>query len=795
MGQSASTQRESEAFAHRDSRRFSELRHMRDSSSATRDRRPDRDMEESPINETSAPTTPRPRSRQPFATFRREVSSQSISATRDTLGTDGDATTHDEVLYEQEERPLMNMEDLRMRDAPITNITASPLPRRPSVLSRLGSRLLPRYTTTGSSAADRGENGERRTLRRRLSDTPPVRPTVTPDTHHQQRFSVFGNLSPTSTSSSRSSPRRHLAPISRPIPLMADASVPPSGLPATSLNTTTTDTPAAPTARPLASNSIRNSRMSRIRRSISSLDSLFTGNHDHSSNERQGQTPPRRPLRTVTADETDYLLPPLNVTDTSLDLDENTIGGNDGPEQRQPESSSVAESAERRPGWHHRWADRESTGSRGPRRMPNLLRGRSSRIIRRDDEAPLSRILQIAAAAIAAQLSGAPSGITDLEPMADDTLDGSLNAFMESLNNPAATGTSNNDSPQPFTNLPPLNFLRVFRFVNSNSDSPQGLSRVSSQSSGRSNRANQGSAVDDTTTDGRTVTLVVVGVRSVPSSSITREEGNGDLDAILNLPLVPSPLRTASNGGGLLRHANGRSRLTTRRRASVGGVNPFPANYDSQRHQRGTQGTSRPVSGDTTPVTAATIPVILSESPPGPHPPPSTPAEPGLSAQPSGTTTPNRRPSSAGTTQHTPGAYHDNILERLNETHDMQNSSNDPYNAVRQRRRSDSEFARHRDLGAGAARRNGVVEPDEAIPQARSWLIYVVGTNLSEDHPAFATPSLFTDVCTPASFRLSLLMHLIESYLRGHAYAFFPLGPCQATSRKSRRRFLCCWRI
>jgi hypothetical protein len=25
-------------------------------------------------------------------------------------------------------------------------------------------------------------------------------------------------------------------------------------------------------------------------------------------------------------------------------------------------------------------------------------------------------------------------------------------------------------------------------------------------------------------------------------------------------------------------------------------------------------------------------------------------------------------------------------------------------------------------------------------------LIYVVGTNLSEDHPAFATPSLFTDV-------------------------------------------------
>jgi len=71
---------------------------------------------------------------------------------------------------------------------------------------------------------------------------------------------------------------------------------------------------------------------------------------------------------------------------------------------------------------------------------------------------------------------------------------------------------------------------------------------------------------------------------------------------------------------------------------------------------------------------------------------------------------------------------------------------------VQQRRRSDSEFARHRDLGAGAARRNGVVEPDEVdtgdtpASGSRSWLIYVVGTNLSEDHPALTTPSLFTDV-------------------------------------------------
>jgi hypothetical protein len=39
-----------------------------------------------------------------------------------------------------------------------------------------------------------------------------------------------------------------------------------------------------------------------------------------------------------------------------------------------------------------------------------------------------------------------------------------------------------------------------------------------------------------------------------------------------------------------------------------------------------------------------------------------------------------------------------------------------------------------------------VVEPDQPPPSGgRSWLIYVVGTNLSENHPALTTPSLFTD--------------------------------------------------
>jgi hypothetical protein len=96
-----------------------------------------------------------------------------------------------------------------------------------------------------------------------------------------------------------------------------------------------------------------------------------------------------------------------------------------------------------------------------------------------------------------------------------------------------------------------------------------------------------------------------------------------------------------------------------------------------------------------------------------------------------------------------------NVLPQLNENRSVQQPTVEPsdesfpLNASHQRRRSDSEFARHREqLGSGAARRNGVVEPDNhSVPAGRSWLIYVVGTNLSENHPAFAAPSLFTDVC------------------------------------------------
>lgn len=760
MGQTSSTHRNREAFARRDTRRFSQL--ARDGDWSSDPNGLERTPTTNPGQRQRSSTPPLPArsspsessaSSQAFATFRRQISAQSVAVPGGMAGSGRGSSTRDEVLYEQEERPLMNIEDLRMRDARITHITASPMPRRASMMSRLGSRILPRYANTGSTSVDDAGDGGR-TLRRRLSDTPPSPPLGNPDSR-RRRFSIFGSVSAGLSTSHRSGRRRNLASISRPMPLMEDGSVPPSGLSNGPLPSPTP--PSSPRAtrqrlpRSTTSPLPRQSRMSRVRRSMTSIENLFGDNTGSSSSEHQTQTPPRRPLRAAMHDETDYLLPPLRINETSLDLDESALGAYESAEPRNNESNFPAtEPIERSSTWGQRWADRTPAMRREARRVPNLLRGRSSRLIRRDDEAPLSRILQLAAAAIAAQLSGAADGAPNLEAIGDESIDGSLNNFLENMGNGNGT-PAGNEAHRTLATLPPLNFLRVFRFVHPNPQVRPESTRPNHQSIGRNPQNNAPTNEEsDEAADGRTVTLVVVGVRSVPSSSINREDVEQNMDTLLSLPIVPAPapLRTGSTGGGLLRNASGRSRFPHRRRASMGGVNPFPANYDSQRHQR-MHSSSRSVSGDTTPITATAIPMVLSESPPGPHPPPSTPAEPGLSAQVSGATTPSRRPSSASAIHSPVAGYHENILERLHETHDAEDQRNDPLHTVRPRRRSDSEFARHRDLGSGAARRNGVVEPDDAPSQSgRSWLIYVVGTNLSEDHPAFATPSLFTDVCT-----------------------------------------------
>ncbi|KAL8927542.1 MAG: hypothetical protein Q9208_002347 [Pyrenodesmia sp. 3 TL-2023] len=507
--------------------------------------------------------------------------------------------------------------------------------------------------------------------------------------------------------------------------------------------------------------SLRNSRLSRFRHSLSMpFENIRPLSRHISTGIHGASTPPERPPRSSIPGDPDYVLPPLTVTDTSLDM-ENSLLQSRIPEDGE-QAPAIRPLENQLPG-SDRWADRGTGSGREGRRMPNMLRGRSSRLIRRQDEGPLPRILHLAAVAIAAQLSGNPDqAITNLQAVGVDGFDDSLNNLFRTLHeatdtmNSTSTTDAPSDSATSLGSLPPLNFLRVFRFVNTNRDTDvdDNASTTAGQISG--NISESPSTVNEDASngsEGRTVTLVVVGVRSVPSDHIGHDDvatTGPSLEALLNMPLPPATppsLFRGSGSGSLLRRSDGRSRLPRPRRASIGGANPFPAGHSRQRQHRFNASPSG--SGISTPATTSSSVSGLADLPSGSHPPPSTPAEAGLSPYTSGTTTPSRRPSSASAMQQPPIGTRDMAYTP---TDDSLSASEQPAtHPVHQRRRSDSEFARHRNLGAGASRRNGVVAPDGVEtesslgPGSRSWLIYVVGTNISENHPALATPSLFTD--------------------------------------------------
>ena len=369
------------------------------------------------------------------------------------------------------------------------------------------------------------------------------------------------------------------------------------------------------------------------------------------------------------------------------------------------------------------------------RRFPHSLRSRSTRLIRRAEYPPLSQVLQLAAAAIAAQLSGHTNFAPGAgRPFGGDMFDGSIRNFVQTLQEAASAQAGESlDVNASEGELPPVNFMRVFQFPNDEHGSP-----ITSQAQARNVDPADIDQITGQDEADRSVTLVLVGVRSMPngSDSGAREQGHigPSLDNLLSLPFLPqSNALGAGSSGALFRRPDLRNRSHSRRHSMTNFS--FPAQYESQRHQRTRNPGSR-LSSDPLYSPGNTI-SPLSESPPGPHPPPSTPADIR-----SGAATPIRRPSSASAVQGTalPDLEEDQVETSVASTPEL------AYNVARHRRRSDSEFARRPELGSGAARRNGMVEPDN-VPSSvgRSWLIYVVGTNVSPDHPAFTMPSLFTD--------------------------------------------------
>ncbi|KAK5232600.1 hypothetical protein LTR47_006489 [Exophiala xenobiotica] len=384
---------------------------------------------------------------------------------------------------------------------------------------------------------------------------------------------------------------------------------------------------------------------------------------------------------------------------------------------------------------------RVTSGMSTIRRFQPGLRSRSTRLIRRGEHPPLSQVLQLAAAAIAAQLSGhATVGNAAGSQLGSDTFDGSIQNFVQTLQDAATAQAGEGlDLNSAEGDLPPVNFMRVFQFPNDENGSP-----IASQAQSRDLDQMDIDSITAPSENDRSVTLVLVGVRSLPHG---QESGSGEngtlgpsLDTLLSLPFLP-PANVLRNGssGALFGRSDGRARSSPRRHSMTNFS--FPAQYETQRHQRTRNSMGRLSSTAEQNIQASSdagsVPQ-LSESPPGPNPPPSTPADIR-----SGQASPIRRPSSASAAQNP--ALPELDEDRPPPSHNHV-SSETSFNTARQRRRSDSEFARRPELGSGAARRNGMVEPDHPpVGAGRSWLIYVVGTNVSPDHPAFTMPSLFTD--------------------------------------------------
>ncbi|KAL2012683.1 hypothetical protein VTN00DRAFT_208 [Thermoascus crustaceus] len=581
-----------------------------------------------------------------------------------TIPAAGQAESEQTRAYEQHNRPFVEVgyPDNRASLARLTG-------RRQSTMSRLGSRILPNSVIRGLLNSEEETPAEGHAHRNGILSRSMSRSEGT-----SSRFSL----------GSRGITRRRSIRGPYPLP-RGDAALMP-------------DSPPNPTYLDSSNEQVSDSgrgtwrrsarRLSRVRNSLSTPISQIFGQPSPPPSSQAPRTPPRRPSRSTFPEDSDHFLPSLGSMDTRMDYDTPHELDSVEPAMRNPRPVSPMSSS-----------SRPSQGMNGVRRLPGVLRARSSRMLRRDEQTPLSRVLQLAAAAIAAQLSGtAGPALPNVQSLGNDGLDGSLENFIQSLQHVTSThanasGADGAQNSARDVDPPPVNFLRVFRFVNNeNPANSTAHERPTSQSDEQGSRTDR-MDIDEPSgegTDGRTVTLVVVGVRFSP------------------------------------------------RRHFMEGTNPLTSN-DSQHEQGASNISRRPSEASPSSGLSSSLPTVLSESPPGPHPPPSTPA--GLSAVSSGATTPSRRPSSAS-------AISPSIPPQLPEDPQRQPepAENTPFNTARQRRRSDSEFARHRDLGSGAARRNGVVEPDNAPPSGgRSWLIYVVGTNLSENHPAFATPSLFTD--------------------------------------------------
>ncbi|PSN69269.1 hypothetical protein BS50DRAFT_337983 [Corynespora cassiicola Philippines] len=518
--------------------------------------------------------------------------------------------------------------------------------------------------------------------------------------------------------------------------------------PFSNLSTHSEHSDAGPSSQPAAATvARRRSRITRARSSLSAIPNLF--HRRTSSRPREPEpsfasastsplpSPGTSTLRRETSDGPERgspFLPRMQPLDLDLSFEDITSSHthNDHPVAHLPRLRS-----ERRDGRASSMLPSLGRPDRGLRSMTSSLRRRRSPLRRDEDQAAmLSRLLSVAAAATAASLMGNDHrAVSEARSVAGDGEDGTFDSFLQALQNgriASALRQSGNEGEEgtdtPGGNPAPLNFFRMFRFGSSAGDR-RGEARAGSRN-GTASSENQDGEEDG---DGRMVPIIIVGIRSINPGSGAGQDDNIPpfLDALSSFP---TPLASPGDNAldGMLRQPQNGTRFSHRRRASMGGLNNFPANYDSQRHYRAPE---RPRPWST-----------VTDSPSGPLPPPSTPASSGLSAVSSGTTTPTLSASPPSPTIPSAAPSRRGSFVRRTTGSGLEPTAEETqthHRTPRQRRLSESDFTR---FGSGASRRNGVVEPDHNPGEgSRSWIIYVLGGSYPENHPILTTPSLFTD--------------------------------------------------
>ena len=621
MGQSSSTPHEP-SNAHRRLRPFHHLSEGHSRDNPRHGLRDTTDQSQSSHLTTSSPVVQHPR---PVSTFSRQISSQSVSTTINQGDGLREPSTGGGVFY-----------------GGITHISATPLPRR-STLSRLQSTL-----TFGRTRSGRWNTG-RRTSR-------PHSTALVPSATSQsgsgigQEGSSLPDLHPDfSDSRADSSP--------------ADPDM--SGQPSDPQHDSTRRRRGIIMPNPFASPSPL--ALSRIRTSVidrmNNLNQLSqrsanSERHDHMSELSGSPSGETRGLSLPFLEGADG---PLEDSDASVGL-ANNLHPREG--RALGNLRTLADTYDRRP-WLESLNSARFTDRSDAPRATNFLRRSSPRITQQAEGNLWSQLMTATAMSIASQIVASRESSGSASASQADSLESIFHPIYQALQHAMQAHSNGANDQSSEVPSPAPNVLRVVRVGPPTTVLPNISSPLVNNNEAPESDRPAARPLDEISRNRglQHVTIVVVAVQSAISSDETSPATQSSRDTAAELPpagaitnLPPLHESSATQDAPTIQsiHSTRRPRFAHLRRASHHGA---PVNFGwSQNRNRASWQPHVPFVSNSlhsnSPSTATGSSPGYGDSPPGPVPPPSTPAEHNLSAVSSQPATPSRRQSLVSPANH-----------------------------------------------------------------------------------------------------------------------------------------------